>query len=578
MKKQYIIVAVLFSAAAYSQVGVNTDAPKTTLDVNAKRDTSGNITDNAQLIGLQAPRLTRAELTANTATYGTDQKGALIYVTNISGGDNAGQRVNITTVGYYYFDGSLWKTFGSEGSYTEVDGIIGNEVLNATTNGGLTRAGAGTSADPYTLGLTAGGSIGNVMTWNGTSWSATAPATSSNIYNTSGSLTNSRTLTLNSNDLNFTGSQQNTNWSAAGSITQNNTQSGSGQASMGFSGGNSTQLNVQQLYTGQAQILASGSSTQLNMGTNATASSAPIILSTSAGSTAAGTEKMRITGEGNVGINTTLPTERFHNNGNVRLQGLPLNGTANAIYTQSGGTASATQNQTFTGTRTVVTDANGVFGYVSGLPTTTGSGSWFNTATGTLATANTQNIYQMGKVGVMTSNPTGLFHSYNNSSSSNPFTVESDNAGSGLGNDSYFYGYGSSLTPGLFFLSARGSKASPTSLQANDLMGEYNFGGYLNGSWNYSLASVRGSYDGNGTTLNSSLHLLTSSLIRMRIDANGNVGIGASTPKAKVHVQSGDIYIEEATSGIIMKSPNGSCWRVTVANGGTFASTSITCP
>ena len=35
----------------------------------------------------------------------------------------------------------------------EVDGIIGNEVVNATTNGGLVRVGTGTGADPYTLGV-----------------------------------------------------------------------------------------------------------------------------------------------------------------------------------------------------------------------------------------------------------------------------------------------------------------------------------------------------------------------------------------------------------------------------------------
>ena len=35
----------------------------------------------------------------------------------------------------------------------EVDGVIGNEVTNATANGGLTRSGSGTSGSPYTLGL-----------------------------------------------------------------------------------------------------------------------------------------------------------------------------------------------------------------------------------------------------------------------------------------------------------------------------------------------------------------------------------------------------------------------------------------
>ncbi|WP_449400961.1 hypothetical protein [Chryseobacterium wanjuense] len=36
-------------------------------------------------------------------------------------------------------------------SGTEVDGIIGNEVVNGTAGGALTRSGAGTTANPYTL-------------------------------------------------------------------------------------------------------------------------------------------------------------------------------------------------------------------------------------------------------------------------------------------------------------------------------------------------------------------------------------------------------------------------------------------
>ncbi|MFS4473631.1 hypothetical protein [Chryseobacterium sp. T20] len=101
--------AILISGFSFAQVGFNTTSPKTTVDVSAKRDTSGLITDNTQTFGLQAPRLTRAELTANTATYGSNQSGALIYITDVTGGDTAGQRVNVTAMGYYYFDGSVWQ-------------------------------------------------------------------------------------------------------------------------------------------------------------------------------------------------------------------------------------------------------------------------------------------------------------------------------------------------------------------------------------------------------------------------------------------------------------------------------------
>jgi hypothetical protein len=42
--------------------------------------------------------------------------------------------------------------------------------------------------------------------------------------------------------------------------------------------------------------------------------------------------------------------------------------------------------------------------------------------------------------------------------------------------------------------------------------------------------------------------------------------------------QGGDINIQDIGTGIIMTSPNGQCWRVTINNSGAFVSTAITCP
>ncbi len=114
------------------RVGINTVSPKTTLDVNGKSDSNG-LSLSGDITGLQAPRLTRAELTNKGNTlYGADQRGAIVYITDVSGGNNVSQRVNITSVGYYYFDGTVWNRIASN------SGALLNPV---TSDNGLTKTG-----------------------------------------------------------------------------------------------------------------------------------------------------------------------------------------------------------------------------------------------------------------------------------------------------------------------------------------------------------------------------------------------------------------------------------------------------
>lgn len=131
MKKNIISVFALLSLSfSYAQIGVNTIAPKTTFDVEAKRDTSGTIIDNSQLIGLQAPRMTRQELTNNTAAYGLEQKGALIFITDVSGGTALGQRANIIAPdNYYYFDGAVWQRIADINLYKDNGTLISDRTI-----------------------------------------------------------------------------------------------------------------------------------------------------------------------------------------------------------------------------------------------------------------------------------------------------------------------------------------------------------------------------------------------------------------------------------------------------------------
>ncbi len=58
---------------------------------------------------------------------------------------------------------------------------------------------------------------------------------------------------------------------------------------------------------------------------------------------------------------------------------------------------------------------------------------------------------------------------------------------------------------------------------------------------------------------------------------DANVGIGTHNPTAKLEITNGDIFISDIDHGIIMKSPDGQCWRGTVDNGGTLNFTAIDC-
>jgi hypothetical protein len=58
--------------------------------------------------------------------------------------------------------------------------------------------------------------------------------------------------------------------------------------------------------------------------------------------------------------------------------------------------------------------------------------------------------------------------------------------------------------------------------------------------------------------------------------ADANVGIGTLNPLAKLQVN-GDVFIEDENSGLILKSPDGQCWKITVNNSGELTTTSINC-
>jgi hypothetical protein len=64
------------------------------------------------------------------------------------------------------------------------------------------------------------------------------------------------------------------------------------------------------------------------------------------------------------------------------------------------------------------------------------------------------------------------------------------------------------------------------------------------------------------------------------VENNGFVGIGTGeeNPSSRLQIAKGDVYLSDIESGIILKSPNGKCWRLTVNDYGNFLSSPVECP
>lgn len=100
MIKKLFPALLLVGSFSYAQIGINNENPSATLDI------TGNPADPAKFDGIIAPRITGAQLRAKN--YTNSQNGAVVFVTQ-EDTSPAGQTVDVTASGYYYFDGSSGK-------------------------------------------------------------------------------------------------------------------------------------------------------------------------------------------------------------------------------------------------------------------------------------------------------------------------------------------------------------------------------------------------------------------------------------------------------------------------------------
>ena len=130
MKSINLIVFLLYTPFLIAQIGVGTTTPQATLEVTGTPATV-TIPD-----GFIAPKLQRSQLIAKTA-YGMNQIGAIVYVTDTSGTTNAAT-INVTTSGYYFWNGTTWNPIGNSGNgrnlYTENGTLAGNRTVTQGNN------------------------------------------------------------------------------------------------------------------------------------------------------------------------------------------------------------------------------------------------------------------------------------------------------------------------------------------------------------------------------------------------------------------------------------------------------------
>lgn len=122
-----LLFAITMAGIIQAQVGFNTSTPKATFDIVAKTATGTSATPE----GLIIPRVDRQKAQSMTGVT----TSTMIYVNSIATGTAVGTAVNITAVGYYYFNGSVWVKLDTDTNIYNANGSLdGNRIVTQNTN------------------------------------------------------------------------------------------------------------------------------------------------------------------------------------------------------------------------------------------------------------------------------------------------------------------------------------------------------------------------------------------------------------------------------------------------------------
>ncbi len=263
----------------------------------------------------------------------------------------------------------------------------------------------------------------------------------------------------------------------------------------------------------------------------------------------AGQSRGVITNTGNWGIGTQSPTAKLHTLGSIRFESL---------------------NNMDTLSRVLVSDINGNISYRKASTLTASNNTWNNignlvylnssknVAIGTSSPNNSNAVLSVESsraYGIFPNDPREMVVIHNTST---------DNSSLSMLN---LYS-GSSKTSGKLTLLHAGPEYTLSGSEGSNQS-------IIAGSGTNGLVIAADNTPGK-IVFKTGGQLLSNN--RGVITSTGNWGIGTQSPTAKLHVSTGDVYIDDPTKGIVMKASNDQCFRIKVANDGTLNSTLIPCP
>ncbi|WP_106915845.1 tail fiber domain-containing protein [Chryseobacterium aurantiacum] len=516
MKK--CLVAMLVSGLAYSQVGINTQTPKSTLDVMV--NPTGSKPE-----GIIAPRMTGDALRSRDLLYTTDQNAALVYVT-LADTAPAGKTINVTSPGYYYFDAAVtntWIKLGTGGTSVPAGPTPAAWYPGGNTESSEKTLGTNNNFDlPFVTNgtekarLTTSGSFGiNTQTPQATLDVTLRPATANlpegiiapRITGNALKAKNALYLAAQNGTLVYVTTADTAPTGKTVNVT-----------SPGYYYYDAATSIWIKLVTDVSAWKPGGNteSSEKTLGTNNNYD-LPFVTNN--------TEKARLTKEGLLGVGTNDPAHGIH-----------LVSTSTTDQSRDNIAISSPRNPAFVNIQTTPTagETLGSFQFQGQGLASVKSGIYSTVeASGTSSsleflTSNKEQVRIDGKgfVGIGTDTPLSRLH-----------IVAKDNA-TVSDNDIRLSSYkNGGDQPSFFFTRARGTEASPQNLQADDFIGLFRFRGEIGGS-EQEVGSIGYQYTGNGTNTNGSLVLAVNNTIRATLNQAGTFNVIGSVQSHGVTLSS----------------------------------------